>query len=98
MGSLRPVPIGTKRSLIYWENIWINVGKAVTSHHYYKTINFIIIMEKKYSWNLPTKEEVINIVESYAEHKLQWQQDVKKRLEEEKLMIVAEDCSVYEKA
>jgi len=85
--------------MICWENIWINVGKALTSHHNYQTINFIIIMEKSYTWKLPSKEEVIDIIESYAEHKLQWQRDVQKRMKEEELIeVVAEDCSAYGKA
>ena len=49
--------------------------------------------------NLPTKEEVLQILNRYKEHKRQWQEKMYKRYEEEKAMTmmncVAEDMQPY---
>ena len=55
-------------------------------------------MENK-SYKLPTKEEVLKIINKYKEHKRQWQEDLYRRYDEEKAGVnadvVAEDMAPY---
>ena len=53
---------------------------------------------KKYNWELPTCNELTAIIEGYATHKEQWQEEVKSHFSEEDFMsidYVAEDLAAY---
>ena len=58
-------------------------------------------MEKK-NYQLPTKEEVLGIINKYKEHKRQWQSQLYRRYDEEKANlqtgVVAENTQPYGEA